>query len=75
MTVLHLQPDSLPQFGDSMIVSASSLSLSLPLPAKSFYRHGWQSWSLTAWTDPGRELPVMKPTSFHTRQTDPVYAR
>ena len=75
MTVLHLQPESLPQFGDSTIVSASSLSLSLPLPAKSFYRHGWQSWSLTAWTDPGRELPVMKPTSFHTRQTDPVYAR
>ena len=75
MTTLHLQADSLPQPGDSTIVSASSISLSLPLPAKNFYRHGWQSWSLTAWTDPVRELPVMKPTSFHSRQTDPVYAR
>ena len=75
MPTLDLQPDSLPQPGDSKIINASSLRLSLSLPAKSFYRHGWQSWSLTAWTDPLRELPVMKPTSFHTRQTDPVYAR
>lgn len=56
-------------------VSASSLTLGLPRPPRKFYRHGWQSWSLTAWTDPVRELPVMKPKSFHTRQTDPVYAK
>lgn len=75
MPTLHLQSDSLPQTGDTKIVTASSLHLSLSQPPKSFYRHGWQSWSLTAWTDPIRELPVMKPTSFHSRQTDPVYAR
>jgi alpha-galactosidase len=75
MTPPHLHLDSLPKALDSQIVSATSISLSLPQPTKSFYRHGWQSWSLTAWTDPVRELPVMKPTSFHSRQTDPVYAR
>ena len=75
MPTLHLKPDSLPQTGDTQIVSASSLSLSLPQPPKSFYRHGWQSWSLTTWMDPVHELPVMKPTSFLSRQTDPVYAR
>jgi alpha-galactosidase len=56
------------------ILSASSLTLNLPRPPIRFYRHGWQSWSLAAWTDPVRELPVMKPEIFHSRQTDPVYA-
>ena len=59
----------------SQIVTASSLILNLPGPSRAFYRHGWQSWSLAAWMDPGRELPVMKPEIFHTRQTDPVYAK
>lgn len=59
----------------SQIVTASSLTLNLPGPSRAFYRHGWQSWSLAAWTDPLRELPVMKPEIFHCRQTDPVYAK
>jgi alpha-galactosidase len=74
MPTSHLIVDSLPERGDSQIISASSLTLDLPCSPKAFYRHGWQSWSLTAWTDPEHELPVMKPTSFHSRQTDPVYA-
>lgn len=57
------------------IASAPSLSLSLPRPPIRFYRHGWQSWSLAAWTDALHELPTMKPDGFHSRQTDPVYAR
>jgi alpha-galactosidase len=54
------------------IVTASSLTLSLPRPPKSFYRHGWQSWSLAAWTDL-TPLPVQKPTIFHVLHTDAVY--
>jgi alpha-galactosidase len=64
-----------PASPSSDIITASRVTLSLPAQPISFYRHGWQSWSLTAWTDPIRELPVMKPASFHSRQTDPVYAR
>ena len=64
--------DSIPT---SQIVTASSLTLHLPGLSRTFYRHGWQSWSLAAWTDPIRELPVMKPELFHCRQTDPVYAK
>lgn len=71
----QLTLSSLPQRGEFQIVDAASLTISLPLSPKAFYRHGWQSWSLTAWTDPTRRLPVMKPTFFHSRQTDPVYAR
>jgi len=75
MQTLHLTLDSLPQASDSQIVNASSLRLNLSQPPIRFFRHGWQSWSLTAWTDPIHELPVMKPASFHSKQTDPVYAR
>jgi alpha-galactosidase len=57
------------------IITASRVTLDLPRPPIKFYRHGWQSWSLAAWTDPVHELPVMKPELFHSRQSDPVYAR
>ncbi|MEO8356598.1 MAG: glycoside hydrolase family 36 protein [Chloroflexota bacterium] len=75
MHISHITLDSVPQSPDSQIVNATSLRLKLPQPPISFYRHGWQSWSLTAWTDPFHELPAMKPASFQSRQTDPVYAR
>ena len=39
-----------------------------------YYRHGWQSWSLTAWTDPGDHIPIQKPHRLHPLQTDPVYS-
>ena len=69
-----LRTDSIPQTGESQIVSASFLHLSLPLPPKQFYRHGWQSWSLAAWTDP-TDLPIQHPIRLHPMQVDPVYAR
>lgn len=74
MQTSHLLLDSVPHLPDSQILNASSLRLKLAQPPVRFYRHGWQSWSLTAWTDPSRELPAMKPASFQSRQTDPVYA-
>jgi alpha-galactosidase len=55
------------------IISASSLTVNLPRAPKHFYRQGWQSWSLTAWTDL-TPLPVQKPTILHSMQVDPVYA-
>jgi alpha-galactosidase len=55
------------------IINASSLTVALPRPAKKFYRHGWQSWSLTAWTGT-HPFPIQKPQLFHPLQTDPLYA-
>ncbi len=55
------------------IVSASRLTLNLPRPPQAFYRHGWQSWSLTAWTAPV-PLPDPRPTLFHPMHIDPAYA-
>ncbi len=56
------------------IISASSLTLNLPRPPRRFYRHGWQSWSLAAWTDLN-PLPIQKPALLHPMQVDPIYAR
>ncbi len=70
----HLTLSSLPQGGESRIVDASSLTLSLPLPPKAFYRHGWQSWSLTTWLDPvAPPLPV-RAAEFRVKDEDPGYA-
>ena len=56
------------------IVPASFLTVNLPLTPKLFYRHGWQSWSLAAWTDASNPFPVQKPKLLHAMQDDPIYA-
>ena len=62
------------KFPHQQICSASSLTIDLPQPPQRFYRHGWQSWSLAAWTDL-TPLPVQKPAILHPMQVDPVYAK
>ncbi|MGB8983260.1 MAG: glycoside hydrolase family 36 protein [Anaerolineales bacterium] len=73
MPTSHRALDSLPQTADSHILSAASLSLGLPQPPRRFFRHGWQSWSLAAWTDL-TPLPIQQPKLLHPMQIDPVYA-
>ena len=63
--------DALPQ---NQIVITSRVDLSLPRPPKRFFRHGWQSWTLTAWIDPSDlPLPVYSP-QFRAKDEDPLYA-
>jgi len=38
-----------------------------------YYRHGWQSWSLTTWQDVNQRVPTPKPTILHPLQTDARY--
>jgi alpha-galactosidase len=59
--------------GDSQIVSGSSLRLSLPQPPKKFYRHGWQSWTLTTWLDPNEPPLPIRAAEFRTKDEDPGY--
>lgn len=72
MPTLPLKLDSPPEAGSSQIVNASSLTVNLSRPPRKFYRHGWQSWSLAAWTEP-TPLPVQRPAILHPLQTDPRY--
>lgn len=74
MTILNLHLDSFHQGTDSQIVTASSLHLSLPQPPKRFFRHGWQSWTLTTWLDPSEPpFPISSP-KFRQKDEDPAYA-
>ena len=48
----------------SKIIKARELKIKLPSMPEQYYRHGWQSWSLAAWTKLS-PLPLQKPTIFH----------
>jgi alpha-galactosidase len=74
MKAFHLALDSLNQAPESQIISASSLHLRLPQPPKRFFRHGWQSWTLTTWLDPSEPpFPISSP-QFRAKDEDPAYA-
>jgi len=51
------------------VVSAKELQIEINSAPARYYRHGWQSWSLAAWTDPG-PMPVQRPAIFHPLQVD-----
>ncbi len=74
MPTSHLIADSLPQVGDSQTISASSLRLRLPQPPKKFYRHGWQSWTLSTWLDPSDPPVPVRAAEFRAKDEDPGYA-
>lgn len=60
---------------NSKIIKAKEIQVGLSSTPVKYYRHGWQSWSLAAWTDVASAFPMQKPISFHPYQTDAVYAR
>ena len=60
--------------GEGFIITGKNVSLQTPEPPCSYYNHGWQSWSLAAWTNP-LPLPRPKPTILNPLQIDPVYAQ
>jgi alpha-galactosidase len=47
--------------------------LPFPSPAKRYYRHGWQSWSLAAWQDIDEKIAIPKPALLRPMQYDSVY--
>jgi len=53
----------------SKIIKTKEIQVELPSEPVRYYRHGWQSWSLAAWTDPS-PIPVQKPAIFHPLQVD-----
>jgi alpha-galactosidase len=74
MTTILLDADAIPETSKHQIFSASHLDLNLPQPPKRFFRHGWQSWTLTTWLDPSTPpLPILAP-EFRAKDEDPAYA-
>ncbi len=67
-------PEGAQESGGGYIVKGKEIRLGLPFEAVRYYRHGWQSWTLAGWVEPGRRLPPMKPRILNPMQCDPVYA-
>jgi alpha-galactosidase len=65
--------DQIKSIPGGYILTGSNVSLEFERQPQGYYRHGWQSWGLTAWLDPQFQLPVQKPTLLHLMQTDPLY--
>lgn len=73
MPISPLHLDTLPERGSLHTVTASSLQISLPQPPKRFYRHGWQSWTLTTWLDPAQPPMPVRAMEFRAKDEDPGY--
>jgi len=55
------------------VVRADHLEVLLGMNPSKYFHHGWQTWSLAAWTD-ARPLPMQRPTIYHPLQIDATYA-
>ncbi len=74
MTTIRLDADAIPETSHHQIFLASRVDLNLTKPPKRFFRHGWQSWTLTTWLDPSEPpLPIRAP-EFRAKDEDPAYA-
>ena len=73
-TIISYANKSTPISGGYLLQGAN-ISLEFENHPKEYYRHGWQSWSLTTWQNLNFQLPISKPAILHPLQTDPVYAR
>ncbi len=65
---LTLNADRVTTLNGGVLVSGTRLGVGLGVKPRSFYRHGWQSWTLSTWMDP---TDPMVPISAHqTRAKD-----
>ena len=71
-TTMKINPSEIQK---TKIIRSREIEIELPATPVRYYSHGWQSWSLAAWTDISTPLPIQKPYFFHVYQTDVVYAR
>ena len=74
MTAAPLVSDSLPKFGASQLIDCSRLDIKLTYRPKKFYRHGWQSWTLSTWLDPNQPPLPVRAAEFRMKDEDPGYA-
>ena len=57
---------------NSQVIKDRKVRIELPSTPVNYFRHGWQSWSLAAWTELV-PLPVQKPAIFHPLQVNPEF--
>ncbi len=53
-------------------ISAASVAVELEQKPTEFYRHGWQSWSLSTWQGVDQKIPEAMPSNLHSMHLDPA---
>jgi alpha-galactosidase len=51
-----------------------TLDINLSRPPKNFYRHGWQSWTLTTWVNPNQPMTPISAHQTRAKDEDFPYA-
>ena len=74
MSPLLLEADAIPETSQHQIITASIVHLKLTKSPKLFFRHGWQSWSLSTWLDPSDPTFPIRSPEFRAKDEDPAYA-
>ena len=69
---LEISADGIREMPEGLLLKGAQVSLGLPEPPARFLRHGWQSWSMAAWTRLS-PLPPQRPRILHPLQVDPQY--
>jgi alpha-galactosidase len=72
---VEAQADGAAAIPEGILLHGNSVTLELPFAPVRFYRHGWQSWSLTTWQGAGEGIPRPKPALLLPMQTDPRHVR
>ena len=72
---IDAQADRAARCPEGILLHGTEAALDLPFPPVRFYRHGWQSWSLTTWQGSGDRIPRPKPALLLPMQTDPRHVR
>jgi len=72
---IDLEADEASGTPEGILLGGRAVALDLPFEPVRFYRHGWQSWSLTTWQPAGERIPRPKPDLLAPMQVDPRHAR
>ncbi len=74
MKIINIDHTWLDQGSVEQIHTAPAINLSLLERPVRFYRHGWQSWSLTTWLDPAEPPMPIRAPEFRVKDEDPQYS-
>ena len=71
--LVRIDADEVSEQAGSARIRGERVAVHLPEPPVRYFRHGWQSWSLAAWT-PVSGVPGPRPKNLRLSHEDIVYA-
>ena len=71
---LEIEADEVSTVDGGAVLTGAEVSLVLPFEPVRFYRHGWQSWSLTTWQGADERIPRLKLAIHVPMRDDPATA-